>query len=421
MKRLLLSLCLLPVFAHAAEPTASLNFQAIPLVQFAQATYKVMLKRDYVLSPELLAMDRPITVSVRNIPALELPAFVEGVLASQGVLTVERKGIYYLTNSVGTEPRSGGQALPLSGPIRSAASLPLLPEEFGPTGSVLSVQSPREEPDVDHVVYVPLNRKADFIVASLNSIFASHPAALAGGVVVLSSPKAVLDKVLLIAQGIDLSPNKVKVSATFVEVSTSAASGAGVSVIANLLGAKLGVKFGSTGSGSLSLGNNNFQIVLDALASDSRFHQVSSPTALVDDYEKTSLSFGDSVPTVGSTTLDKSGNPLQQIVYQPSGVLLDVTTRVLGSGKINVSVDGQVSSFGVTATGVIGSPTLSKRQVQTSLTLSDSEILVIGGLNSAKNLDGTSGMSFLPKSWASYNNNASATDLVLILSAQVVK
>lgn len=426
VKKLFVGLLVSLPFICGAEPVA-LNFNAIPLVQFAQSTYKIMMKRDFVLSSELLAMEKPISVSVRNISSEVLPKFVERILSSQGVSSVERDGIYYLSvASAEVGGRSGATPIQLSGQIRSGQG------SFGESGSVGAVErddyssnsnsrSGDQGLDDERNIYEPLNRKADFIALVLNAVFSSKPAVVSGGAVVISASKDRLQKVLTVAKGIDTAPHKVKVSATFVEVSTNASSGVGVSVIADLLGVKLGIKLGDTSSGSLTLKGNSFQAVLDAITSDGRFRQVSNPTALVDDYEKTNVSFGDSVPTVSSTTLDKNGNPIQQIVYQQSGVLLDVTPRVLSSGRINLTVDGQVSSFSATTTGVTSSPTLSKRQVQTALTMDDGEILIIGGLNNNKTVNNESGFSFLPKSWSLKNENSANTDLVLILSASVVK
>lgn len=80
-----------------------------------------------------------------------------------------------------------------------------------------------------------------------------------------------------------------------------------------------------------------------------------------------------------------------------------------------------VSSFSPTTTGVSGSSTRTKRQVQTTVTVDDGELLVIGGLNSDKAADSSSGFSFLPKAWAAHSRSRSNTDLVLILSATVVR
>lgn len=429
MKKLLLAFSMLSSFGASAEELA-LNFKAVPLIEFAQATYRSMLKRDFVMSPDLLAMDRPISVSVRKIQSENLPAFVERVLSSHGVRSELRDGVYFLTAGACADGAcSGGDLrtpLQLSGQLSSPVGrFPVAdssgPVEHGAASGAVGGFSAVDQ-DAERELFRPQNRKADFVSAVLNSAFKNQPATAAAENVILTGTKEQIERMLKLARQLDQhEARKVRLSATFVEVSANDSSSLGVSIIADVLGAKLGVKLGDSSAGSLTLRTNSFQAVIDALAADGRFKQVAAPTAVVNDYEKSNLSFGDSVPTLASTTLDRNGNPVQQVQYQQSGVLLSVQPAVLGSGRINVVVDGQVSSFSSTTTGVAGSPTLSKRQVQTSVTMDDGELLVIGGLNNNKAVSSRSGFSFLPKSLALGSESNSSTDLVLILSASVVR
>lgn len=414
-------------FVRAEE--VALNFASVPLVQFAQSTYRAMLKRDFVISPELLATEKPISVSVRSIKSEDLPRFVEAVLSAQGVRSELRDGVYFLSFAGcdgGACSAGGGRSpIPLSGSISPPHGGGSVLDGLSVTGAVSGNSGDRANRGVDDEngerdVYRPRNRRSDFLAAALNAAFQSKPATVATDYVVLSGSRKQLDKMLKLCQEIDEPVLTIRISATFVEVSTTSGTGFGVSVIADVLGARLGVKLGDTSSGALTLKTGNFQAVIDALASDGRFKQVAAPTAIVDNYEKANLSFGDSVPTVASTTLDRNGNPLQQVQYQSSGVLLNVQPALIGSGRINVSVDGQVSAFSATTTGVNGSPTLSKRQVQTIVTLDDGELLILGGLSNNKEVSSRSGFSFLPQSWSAQSHNVNSTDLVLILSASKI-
>jgi type II secretory pathway component GspD/PulD (secretin) len=162
-------------------------------------------------------------------------------------------------------------------------------------------------------------------------------------------------------------------------------------------------------------------VVIDALNTDGRFKQVSNSRIVGDDYQKMVLTVGDETPTIGSSGKDNSGNSVQNIIYRPSGVIVDVLPKVLGGGKISLAIDGQISSFKPTVSGVTGSPTLIKRQVKTAVTVNDGEVLLIGGLNDAQTVDSSSGFAFLPSSWAARSGTKLHTDLVLILSAQVPK
>ncbi len=426
MKRTFIVIVFLLLSFGAAAEEVALNFNGMPLPQFVQAVYRSLLKRDYVLSPDLAAFEKPISLSVRSIKSEDLPQLVESVLSSQGVRSELRNGVYFLS-VLGCDggvcgAGNGRMQMPLSGPVMAAPhGVPV--ESFGVTavpspGALITGTSVLAgSTGVERDVYRPINRRADFLVAALNAALPEKPASAASGLVVLSANKMRIEEVRKLAQQLDTSVHKVKLSATFVEVSSNESNGLGISLVAQVLGAKLGVRLGDSSSGSLTIGNGGFQAVIDALAADGRFKQVAAPTAVLDDYEKSVLSFGDSVPTISSTTLDRNGLPVLQVQYQQSGVLLNVQPAILGNGRINVIVDGQVSSFSATTTGVSGSPTLSKRQVQTTVTLDDGELLIVGGLNNKKEVASRIGLSFLPKSWAARSENSANTDLVLILSA----
>lgn len=391
----------------------SFDFGAVSLPAFAQATFKGLLKRDYVMSPELLSMDRKISISVAGIDAEKIPSFVEGVLRQQGIAVTFRDGIYYLD------------------PVRVAGLLDVV-DAAKPSVSPVPVVHPvalssassdgfaRVE-NAESSVYVPQNRPADFLASVLTAAFGGKAAVVAGGNLVLSGSSADLGHMLQVCVSVDSLPRLVDVSASWVEVTDTAGAGRGISVLANVLGAKLGVSLGSVNSGSaVSLKNTNFQVVVDALSSDSRFKQVSNSRVVGDDYEKLVLSVGDETPTISSTGRDNAGNTVQNVVYRPSGVIVDVVPKVLGGGRIRLAIDGQISNFKATVTGVSSSPTLIKRQVKTAVTVGDGDVLLIGGLNDQTNSGSTSSLPFLPASWASRSDVSSKTDLVLILSAKVV-
>ena len=207
---------------------------------------------------------------------------------------------------------------------------------------------------------------------------------------------------------------------SWIEVTSNSATGRGLSLMANVLGAKLGVSLGAVGgSSAVSVKSANFELVIDALNSDGRFKQVSNSRVVGDDYEKLVLTVGDETPTIASTGRDNSGNSVQNVVYRPSGVIVDVLPKVLGNGRIQLLVDGQISSFKATATGVTASPTLIKRQVKTKVTVGDGDVLLIGGLNDQQSSGTSNALAFLPF-WPVKSGSSAQTDLVLVLSAKVL-
>lgn len=415
MKKLLLMLLCGPLVAFAAP--VSFNFSDVPLVAFSQSIFKNLLHVNYVISPDVLANDRKMTLSVSGIESDKVLPFVEGILQQQGVALNIRDGVYYLV------PAGRSLPSPLATDGTAVPAAPVAVVQSAPKAIAFSqdeVMSSSRKIDDESRVYVPQNRPAEFLAGVVASSFGKVAANAAGGNVVLTGSPAALGKMQALIAAVDALPKLVDVSASWVEVTNNVGSGRGISLLATVLGAKLGVSLGSVNSGSaISLKSASFQLVVDALSTDSRFKQVSNSRIVGDDYESLVLTVGDETPTISSTGKDNAGNTVQNVVYRPSGVIVDVLPKVLGSGRIQLLVDGQISSFKTTATGVAGSPTLIKRQVKTRVTVANGEVLLIGGLNDTQKTVSTSSLPFLPASWSSKSDSSVQTDLVLILSAKV--
>lgn len=395
------------VFFLALSPLAiaapvSFSFSAVPLVDFAQFTYRDLLKRDYVLSAELVGLNKKVSISVKALDQSKLVPFVEQVLRSQGVRSTDRDGVFFLESAT-SSTSDLAPALVGSGVVSAAApvSVEAAPDEFK--------------------VVKAMNRPVEFLVAAVNAVAGSPVARAAGGSrLALAAPKDRLRRYAALLKDIDVAADVVEVSASFVEVSTNEGGGSGLSLVSTTLSRKAGLSV-VPAQGEAVLFAGGYELALQALASDGRFKQVSNSRVVGDDAEKLLLSVGDETPTIGSSSQDNQGNPVQNVVYRASGVILDVLPRVLGSGRLSLVVDGQVSSFQATTTGVAGSPTLVKRQVKTAVSVGDGQVLVIGGLNDSKASGGSAGFSFLPAAWRTKSAQSSKTDLVLILSARVVK
>jgi general secretion pathway protein D len=395
----------------AMAAPVSFSFASVPLVQFAQATYRDLLHRDFVVSSDLVGVGKKVTINVKAVDSEKLPAFIDQVLVSQGIRSTLRGGVYYLepagvAGSVEDQvdqlrTDAGSHAAPAAAP---GTEPPKLVDQVKPQFRVVQV----------------MNRPVEFMVAALNAAV-GQPVARAGGGsrLVLSAAPDQFDQVVDLVGQLDVAADQVEVSASFVEVTTNASESSGLSLVAATLSRKLGLSV-QPGDGRISLSAGRYDLVLDALAGDGRFNQVSNSRVVGDDSERLSLSVGDETPTIGSSGKDQLGNAVQNVVYRPSGVILDVQPRVLGSSRLSLVVDGQVSAFQATTNGVSTSPTLVKRQVKTSVSLRNGEVLVIGGLNDSKATKAKSGFSFLPSTWSNRNGSESKTDLVLILSARVL-
>lgn len=98
------------------------------------------------------------------------------------------------------------------------------------------------------------------------------------------------------------------------------------------------------------------------------------------------------VPVLGSVSYE-DGKAVQSVTYRDSGVIFKVKP-VITSSRISLNVNQQLSNFVKTDTGVNDSPTLLKREVDTSLTLKDGDIVLLGGLAENKDSQANTGLSF---------------------------
>ncbi len=231
-----------------------------------------------------------------------------------------------------------------------------------------------------------------------------------------------LETLTELAEKLDSRPALVDVSVTFVEVTGSKRDGFGLNLVASVLGGSVGLNLGAAvDTGTLTIKGANITAFLDVLRSDGRFKQVANPSGRVLSGEAFNIAIGDDVPTLSGQSRDNTGQVTSQVIYRPSGVLLNVTPTAITENDhslVATSVDAQVSSFSKTESGVNGSPTLSKRQVKTSLMLADGEVAVLGGLTGSRSVSSSS--SLFGVTLANRDDDTS-TDLLLLLSARVVK
>jgi len=218
---------------------------------------------------------------------------------------------------------------------------------------------------------------------------------------------------------VDTDGGKVLVSGLIYEVQTDDHNGSALSLVGSLLSGKLKVSFGS-GAGAaadnfVSLQVADMTAIMSALDSDSRFRALSTPKLRVNSGKSGTFSAGGNVPVLGSISYPQGGGtPVQSIEYRPSGLVFSISP-VVHDAAIDVHVDQRISSFMITTTGVNGTPTETSRQLTTDVTVSDGEVIVLGGLRQNRSTGSSSGISFLPSWTAAKTADASNTEILLFL------
>lgn len=168
--------------------------------------------------------------------------------------------------------------------------------------------------------------------------------------------------------------------------------------------------------------------LLTALASDNRVNVLSSPSLMVLDNRTAELRVGDEVPVRTSESVATvSENPLvtSTINFRDTGVLLTVTPRVNAGGLVTMEVSQEVSEVAVTQTSGIDSPTISQRQIRSTVAVQSGETIVLGGLIRERQNNSISGIPLLmdlPFAGVAFRNNVQETErteLIILLTPRV--
>ncbi|MES2753847.1 MAG: type II secretion system secretin GspD [Pseudomonadota bacterium] len=139
---------------------------------------------------------------------------------------------------------------------------------------------------------------------------------------------------------------------------------------------------GGFGGVATQLGKNGILgAIINAVRSDSDSNLLSSPSVTTMDNQQASLLAGQEVPvTTGEALSSNFDNQFRTVQRQNVGVQLDVKPQINAGGTIKLAIRQEVSSIAgpvsVNSTDLI----INKRELQTTVTVDDGEILVLGGL-----------------------------------------
>ncbi len=176
---------------------------------------------------------------------------------------------------------------------------------------------------------------------------------------------------------------------------------------------------------------NDVRLLFTALAKDDKINVLSSPSLMVLNNEEATIKVGDSVPirTTESTNTSGSLNPIQtsNITMLDTGVILKVKPRVNASGQVVMEIDQSVDNAIKTETSQIDSPTILKRQIETTVAVVSGESIVLGGLISEQHSFTNTGIPFLKDipyvGWlfGTVSKKVTKDELIVVITPRVVE
>lgn len=355
MKNLLFALFLF-LFSFPVRAD-TLHFESVFLPDLLKTVYGQILKKGYIIEDGL--SDKKLSLLMDYNNPLEAELMLNEALFSAGLIAVDRNGYAYIR---------------------------------------------KINPDPYSFVYRPKHRAISYLFPLVRAAYphffkADQVQPVDGDILTLHTP---LDNHHLLNEflsSLDTPVPQVLVSGVAYEVTLNRDSGHSLDLIASLLKDKLSLVVESANVAS-TLGASVFKFngvdlksALKILDTDTRFKTVSRPSVRVRSGGSAKFNSGSDVPILGSVVTNQ-GVTTQGIQYRSSGVLFDVQP-FLFSESINLKIKQEVSSFVQTNIGVINSPTLNKRLIETDLDLKNGDVIMIGGLNDSTNTNTKSSLPFM--------------------------
>ncbi|MDC9817841.1 type II secretion system protein GspD [Pectobacterium polonicum] len=373
--------------SHAAGSGVDFELKDVAVPDALSVFYTQILKRPFRLSPDVVSMQEKI--SFRLMPEQDARSYFVEYMADIGVSVKSRNGTDFFYKPPQVEKKIPQFSYTYQPRYRSVGYLSAqLAPMAGEGGKFNSSSADKNSPD--SLVFYGTRAEIRLISEALPLI--------------------------------DIRADEVAVSGYVYEIQSNSRDGSGLQLAANLLNSKLNFQIGGSDSRGydnfLKIGSGSMSALIELFKTDSRFTTVSAPTLRVRSGSNAVFSVGNSTPTLGNTSF-QGQSAIQSVVYRDAGIIFDVSPAVR-LDVIDLRIRQELSNFTATQNGVNGSPTLIKREISTDISLTDGDIILLGGLADDKKTSSETGFSWLP-SFTSKGSSADKTDIVVVLQVRKIR
>jgi general secretion pathway protein D len=146
--------------------------------------------------------------------------------------------------------------------------------------------------------------------------------------------------------------------------------------------ASLGGATGGTGGFAVPIGGGNYLgAIINAVSQDSTSNVLSTPSIVTLDNQEAKILVGQEIPiTTGEALSTNFNNAFRTVQRQNVGIQLEVKPQIGAGGAIKLFLRQEVSSISGPVTTNSSDLILNKREIQTTMTVDDGQIMAIGGL-----------------------------------------
>jgi general secretion pathway protein D len=160
--------------------------------------------------------------------------------------------------------------------------------------------------------------------------------------------------------------------------------GADEDLVDELTDAAIGSVASATGGlagGAFRAGNAIFGAIVNAVRSDNRSNILSTPSIMTLDNQEARILVGQEIPiTTGEALSPNFDNAFRTVQRQNVGITLEVRPQINAGGTIKLDLRQEVSSIAGPVSSNFQDLILNKRELETTITVDDGEIVGIGGL-----------------------------------------
>lgn len=186
---------------------------------------------------------------------------------------------------------------------------------------------------------------------------------------------------------------------------------------------------GGFGGLATNLGKNGlFGAIINAVRSDTDSNILSTPSVMTLDNQKASILVGQDVPlTSGEALSPNFDNQFRTVQRQNVGIQLDVKPQINAGGAIKLFLRQEVSSIAGPVSSSNSDLIINKREIETTVTVDDGEILALGGLlddNERRTIERIPFLSDIPllgELFKSRSRSRSKTNLMVFIRPTILR
>lgn len=238
-------------------------------------------------------------------------------------------------------------------------------------------------------------------------------------------------ELLPIIKKLDVMPKQVMLEVVIAEVKLTGSFAKGV---------EFAIKSGASGNNQKTFsynGKDGFGYSMVGLSGnlninlnqkDGLINVLSRPTLLVRDGVSASISVGDDIPTVGSTTSDPINGERETttIQYRKTGIDLVVTPTINAQGTVIMTIEQNISNISPDGVDISGSPSIFERKISTEVVAGDGQTVLLGGLISENKVSNANAIPFLGglpivgHMFRSDSDSSDKTELVILVTPKII-